>query len=343
MADLDASGSTTASESEIERLEQYSGPPSPRSSSRRFRERISQLAPKVPVSCPMGSKLLDMDEDGSKSKSRYGKADVSKAGLEDTGPGMGGVMVDSAPFAASKLDNANEYEAWQMRRQARAAASASLGQTQEVSFSNMGLFANLPGELRNRIYRLTLLTPSADEPFLIVMQPGTCSLGPCTHARLSTAVPGLLSTCRLIRHEAMPIFCAENIFKFDTRTVRERCTGNWLRALGWYGGLIPQVILDVVVWETDPAPLHGTAKWGKDYEVKVSCPINRPGGKSEFDVCVAGRLIEKACSECERLHEHMAMLNKRIEDGEVGKEIEKLLLEFVWSDWFAELVFRCAK
>jgi hypothetical protein len=206
--------------------------------------------------------------------------------------------------------------------------------------ANMGLFSRLPGELRNRIYRLALLEP--DGPYTITMQPGTCGMGPCTHAKLATAVPGILSTCRQIRHEAFIIFCAENTaIKFDHHTVRNRCMAIWLRAIGPYAIKIPKIILEVMVWQ--PANGNNTNNnregTGRSREIVLECPFNTAVENAQFKVEFDPSIKAKEYNLYVKLLEHLDELN-----GHLGAvENEKLLLEWVWSDLLADLVWRCQK
>ena len=361
MPDLDASNSETESESENEGLERYPGPPSPRSSARKYREKIAELQSTTPKKRQIGGggKMLvgqDMENPfdrlneakGSKKRVDGGDKEENKGRMSKVG--LGGVVIDAAPFAESKLAHQveNGYKAWQIRRATRSQSKAKTS-NQLWPLSNMGHFATLPGELRNRIYRYSLLTSSCSEPFLITMQHGTCSLGPCLHAKLPTAVPGLLSSCRQVRGEAMPIFCGENIFKFDAKTVRDRCTANWLRALGHYGGLIPRILLEIIVWE--PEERNSTKMIGRAYELTLHCPANAPASsvagvrvglvekEDAFVLRIGPQIWAKEMEMCQKLLKHVERLNER-----TGTEVaEKLMLEFLWSDWMAELVYRCKK
>ncbi|KAK3719314.1 hypothetical protein LTR37_004533 [Vermiconidia calcicola] len=350
LPDRDATDSTTASESELERLEDYPKLLSPRSGSRRFKDRIAELAgPKVPIKRATGAKLGHLD-DGLRSfavQSKKKEGGVKKArpgveGAEDVG--MGGVVMDTPviqrAFESSDEEGlSNEYAAYQLRLHQTQGSSHQREIDHNVPLSIMGFFASLPGELRNRIYRLALVEPSG--PFNIIMQPGTCSLGPCSHMKLPTAVPGVLSSCRQIRYEAMPIFCAENRFKFDAKTVKERCTANWLRALGRYARLIPISIgIEIIVWE-DTSPTN-LVKVGRPYVMTIENQPPNGGIIPDYDGFILrldGQIEAKAPDECAKMFKHVVKLNERF--GQESRE--QLLLEFLWSDWMAELVFRCGK
>lgn len=69
----------------------------------------------------------------------------------------------------------------------------------------------LPGELRNRIYRAALLEDHID----------------VTNA--SFTEPGLLRTCKLIRHEAGPIFYTENTFEIEVRDYDSAAIVKWTK------------------------------------------------------------------------------------------------------------------
>ncbi|EME44253.1 hypothetical protein DOTSEDRAFT_24324 [Dothistroma septosporum NZE10] len=110
--------------------------------------------------------------------------------------------------------------------------------------SNLGTLQQLPGELRNKIYRL--LAVSSDGEVNIALKTGECDQGRCTHREAGKIVPGLANSCRQLRHEIMPIFCAENkTFHFDYRTVAERCTVGYLSTLGNYIDLIQEYKFDM--------------------------------------------------------------------------------------------------
>ena len=351
LPDPDATDSTTASESEWERLERYPGPPSPRSSSIRLRERLSELGPKLPIRGRIGGKLPVQGDDGGTAmdvlyRKTHGKPRRKRAQARKE-LGTSAVIIDPQPDTSEfDVEDTNVYKAWQVGRQAQIKLDAEHSHVEEdvtTPLSHLGLFALLPGELRNRVYRNTVLT-ELPEPFLIALQPGTCSLGPCVHSKLPTAVPGLLSACRQIRHEAMPIFCAENTFKFDDKTVRERCVGNWLRCLGPYGRLLPAITLEILVWE--PMWPNSTEKIGRPYQVKIEC--NREEGLNPITLphlLVDPEIRLKEKSMCDQLLEHMVKLRARAVhgEGERSEALEGLLHEFVSSDWLAELVYRCKK
>ena len=214
----------------------------------------------------------------------------------------------------------------------------------------MGLFALLPAELRNSVYRLALIMPTTTEPplpFNIMMERETCTMGPCTHSKLPTAVPGILSTCRQIRAEAMPIFVAENVgFRFDARVVEARCIANWIRVLGSYARLIQKVVLVFTVFES-----YGSVR---DHEIVLTCPQGHLLAQSEgmtgqgktevglFEMQVDKEIEEKAAKTCAQLKSLVQEWNDRLSMG-MEVKIEEALREISGSDWLADVVYRVKK
>lgn len=337
LPDPNSTESTTASESDMERLDQH--PPSPRTASRNYLKKINELAAAKSRKRPVRSRLLDGDEDGERHLQSDVKATretqlmdmLMEGGKEkDDDIGTGGMMLDwKMPGFRSNPAFAKYWE-WQVERVA--AMENDTPVLREVRLSNMGLLALLPGELRNRIYRLALL--EKDGPFIIIGQPNQCTLGPCAHMKLSTAAPGILNTCRQIRHEAMPIFLAENTLKFDARTVRDRCTANFLRAIGPYGRFIRQVSLEIIVWVVAGRNL---LQMSHPYEITIDCPSpHAPVFTMETDPAIR---VPKRKVVVEQVVAHMAKLNELVE----MERKERLLLEFVRSDLLADLVYQCNK
>ncbi|KAK5138117.1 hypothetical protein LTR08_004812 [Meristemomyces frigidus] len=168
----------------------------------------------------------------------------------------------------------NRWKAHQVRQ--TLTRSRSKRKAAARSASPMGLFQLLPGELRNYIYRLAFVPPSAEQPVLISGSDLVCGVGACVHKRVSIAAPGLASTCRQIRRELMPIFCAENAFRLDAVVVRNRCGGNWVRSLGAYARLIGRVELEVAVLTRS---LVDEGVVSRVCEVVVGCPAGRADGR----------------------------------------------------------------
>lgn len=330
-----ATDSSTASESEVERLESYPEPPSPRSSSRRMRQKLGLGSRRYPGKESKRESLFDEAEDDVRKQRRsFDAFDTVKEVDAQKKAVLGGVTLDAKPGERDweKLTAPATYKEWQTRRQEACAKTEDNTVAPDVPLSNMGVFAKLPGELRNRIYRLSLAEAARHH---YQSEPGTCSLGPCKHMKLTSCVPGLLSTCRQIRYEAMSTFCSENTISFDSGLVRDRCVANWLRTLGPFGRLIPKLELNVLVWK--PISPNREKKIGYAYSLTIECPAGQLNG--EFRISIPKSMRVKDGPGCKRLESHIEDLNKR-----VGEEAhEKLLLEFVWSDWLAELVYQCKK
>ncbi|KAK4545549.1 hypothetical protein LTR36_002899 [Oleoguttula mirabilis] len=68
----------------------------------------------------------------------------------------------------------------------------------------------LPGELRNRIYRLVAVNDALTQA---TIKPSRKT----GRVKYKALVPGLAATCRSIRDEPLPIYYAENIFMFEPR------------------------------------------------------------------------------------------------------------------------------
>lgn len=340
--------SPTESESEAERQSRYPNKrkPSPRKSSRHMRQQLRQVSSRA-----SGKKALkaEMDDEnrGMALRTRSAVAErerekatsldamprvlaqVAGADDDESKPGSGQVFVDGAGL--SKMQRI------MMVRRAIIAQTEADSNTSNIPKSDMGLFASLPGELRNRIYRFALVEGDR-KPFTVTMEPETCNLGACIHMRLPTALPGILSTCAQIRAEAMPIFIAENSFKFDAEVVKARCVANWLRVIGHYGCLLSKVVLDVVSWEV-PANLRmtSTAKMGVHYEMTLrwkTWPSDR------WSLMVDEGIRSKASKEVEVLEGYVWTLNEEIGKGKAKEEV---LRAFVWSDWLANCVYLCRK
>lgn len=279
---------------------------------------------------------LDVFASGSKGSAAF---DFAKS-INDDGPGGMNVVVDPSPYEDSPSSD-NAYHTWQLQRQEQL-ESPSKRASRQLELGTLGLFAKLPGELRNRIYRLVLVMPLSWKSFPITMPAGTCSLGPCIHSRLPTAVPGILSTCRQVRNEAMPILLSENCaFNFDVKMVEARCIANWIQALGPYAALIKRLELQLMLFERG-----GIAQ---TKEIELTCPAgplrDQAIGDVEkeepsFEVVIDTKLGVRAEGRCEKLEKHVEDLTKRVQNGEA---VEGLILEFVASDWFAEVVWRCKK
>lgn len=202
--------------------------------------------------------------------------------------------------------------------------------------SDIGCLQKLPGELRNRIYRLSILS---DGPVQVTMPPRTCASGACLHTKSANNVPAIANTCRQLRWEAMPIYCAENAhFQFDDGTVQQSCVGNYLRSLGDYADLIPEFsfLLKRPMWDGNRFRSFATYRFTvitprkstvRQFEL-LQGEIPDPGGKH-----LAGRICH--CT-LERLVED---INSRMTDDPVAD----LVLEMVESEEFADYVWRVRK
>lgn len=275
------------------------------------------------------SRILDKNEAGTfdTKKTTETKGDIA---LEGAMPGS--KMEDFLDKSVAK------YWKWQVHRMATATKPApndTPSISSEIPQSDMGLFARLPGELRNRVYRLALVVEEG--PFTITGQRNQCSLGPCTHAKLPTAVPGVLSTCKQVRYEALPIFLAENTLKFDARTVRNRCTGNFLQSIGPYGQLVRHVDLEIMIWGGGHRP-GSLVQSEVPHEITIKCPT---ADTPRFVLTIDVMFKWKRQKEVDALVELLDELNERAAKGVERKEA--LLLEFVWSDVLVDLVWACEK
>ena len=368
--DEDDPDSLTESESESERLERY---PSvrkalPHETARRMRQQLrdasrrrsGRKAMKAEMEQDGGRRLslrsrevvyggekMDVDGEGEAEGEDGGQSEVKVPSALDVMPRDLG-DVDGAEDDESKpgtgqvfLDRDVAQQKWDAVMRARRAV---LAQTEDdahpsnLPSSDMGLFARLPGELRNRIYRFALVEGD-NTPFLISMQKETCNLGACIHMRMPTAVPGILNVCQQIRAESMPIFIAENSFKFDAEIVKARCVANWLRVIGSYGALLSKVILDVVSWEV-PRGVRAVSneKVGVHYEMALRW---KTFPQDRWSLHMDTELVAKAASETGVLHEYVDKLNMEMERA--GKAKEVALRDFVWSDWLAHCVWICRK
>lgn len=219
----------------------------------------------------------------------------------------------------------NRWKAHQLRQAKTEPKEAKTGN----AVSNMGLFDKLPGELRNYIYRLAFVPE--EQPVLISGSDLICGTGACVHRLASVAAPAIASTCQQIRNELMPIFCAENSFRFDAVMVRNRCVGNWARSLNTYARMVRKVTLEILVLNRDYAT-GGTDSLLCD--LVVQCPAGSPD--KDFELTFDDKLLcdKNAVSALEDLVD-------RLNDGEAGAASK---LSFILgSDELAELVYRCRK
>lgn len=271
--------------------------------------------------------------------------------------GFPAVRVNGAEVAPRKF-KLNRWEAHQLRQvQMRNEEGEGLipaplrnsdgkekGKAEQFQTGNMGLFARLPGEMRNVIYRYALVEPCnpitghPQQPVRLSGSDLICGRGPCVHGKLSGAAPGVASTCRQIRKEVMGIWIGENEFVFDAVMVRNRCAGNWVKALGRYAGLLKKVRLEVQVLVRPPSGVEGQCTKQEMVEIGVELPAGREDGR--FEMSVVGKVPSKGRAEEMGLREKVECLNEGGEgvQGQAGN-----LAVLLYSEELAELVFKCRK
>ncbi|KAI7412746.1 hypothetical protein KC336_g11570 [Hortaea werneckii] len=275
--------------------------------------------------------------------------------LEDSG--FEAVVVNGAEVA-TRESNLNRWEAHQLRQvQARHDEAGSIpaplrssdgkGKKKAEPFttSDMGLFARLPGEMRNVIYRYALVSPpdpltGQPHPVRLSGSDLICGRGPCEHGKLRGAAPGIASTCRQIRREVMGIWVRENEFVFDSVMVRNRCAGNWVKALGGqYAALLKKVRLEIqVLVRPASGGAEGQCTKLEMVEVGVELPAGREDGR--FEMWVEGTVPSKGKNEEKGLREKVDSLN----DGGEGVQGQAAnLAALLFSEELAELVFKCRK
>lgn len=146
----------------------------------------------------------------------------------------------------------------------------------------------IPGEIRNRIYRFSLLDKYDGVSITIKMVPNTCAIGKCLHSEARTALPGLLTTCRQIRSEAASIyFCENHCFQFDDQVVQQGCVPNWFRCIGEYISEIRQMhfamkrprVVPPVLLPPPGTQWVNTAHSGDfvdwvEYKMRLVCPLS---------------------------------------------------------------------
>ncbi|KAK0305580.1 hypothetical protein LTR01_006727 [Friedmanniomyces endolithicus] len=200
--------------------------------------------------------------------------------------------------------------------------------------SDMGLFSLLAGELRNLIYRLAFVPSPENQPVLIAGSDLICGRGACVHHLAPVAAPGMASTCHQIRNEVLPIYVAENEFRFDAAMVRNRCVAAWVRCLDCYAGMVRKVTLEVLVLRRDVLGVGTESEMG---EVGVECPVARGDGR--FEVVFSGG-IPRHKVESSKVLELVERVNGE-DVGEGGRA--RRLASIVGCDELAEMIFRCKK
>lgn len=189
--------------------------------------------------------------------------------------------------------------------------------------SNMGLLNRLPGELRNQIYRDLLVSPDIT---LIECREAACSRGACEHAKISNLIP-LACTCQQIRYEAVPIFCAENKFKFNEPMVRNRCVANWVESMGSVAKLIPKIVLQIELRHRSPP--HPVS-----YIETLDLEMTWPSGRVEI---LYPEAIPEKNKEFSGLDELVDKLNAK------RGALQERLIAITRSDELSDLAWRCRK
>ncbi|RMY15145.1 hypothetical protein D0868_01054 [Hortaea werneckii] len=264
------------------------------------------------------------------------------------------VTMNGAEVAPGK-SKLNRWEAHQLRQvQARNEGGGGLipaplrssdgKKGKEFTPSNLGLLARLPGEMRNIIYRYALVEPldpitGQPQPVRLSGSDLICGRGPCVHDNLSGAAPGIVSTCRQIRKEVLGIWVGENEVLFDAVMVRNRCAGNWVKALGHYACLLKRVRLEIqVLVRPASSGAQGQCTKQESVEIGVELPAGREDGR--LDMSVEGRVPLKGKNEERGLREKVECLN---EGGEGVQGQAANLAVLLYSEELAELVFKCRK
>ena len=272
---------------------------------------------------------LQYDTGGGKRFSDAFSDAFSKGDNGNTNDFESGGVLPRSDLSTSTDGSLSKYHKWQTKH---ASIIAPKHRALSVS-SNMGLFAMLPGELRNHIYHVAL-APLDDglNELIVTGQPHQCSRGPCMHVRVFDALPGLLSVCRQIRTESLPFLLEGVVLRFDARTVRQRCTANYLNAIGPAARMLKGVILEIEV--TDHIRRGSNLQVSKTHRMRIFL------GKAPDTAMkvLIGAAIESRSKETDAVEAHLARLNQLAH----LKTNEQLLLEFVGSDALADLVYACS-
>ncbi|USW54093.1 hypothetical protein Slin15195_G074120 [Septoria linicola] len=153
--------------------------------------------------------------------------------------------------------------------------------------SDLGMLGKLPGEIRNDIYRLAVLEEDKSACALIKLQSNTCAVGACLHMKATHCMPGIINTCKQIRHECAPIFFNENAgIAFDEGMVLQGCITNWIRTVGPYVNLVRQFAFKML------RPLHNDDKfiqWAT-YSISIDVAKYAKSGRFSTQQSVANTL-----------------------------------------------------
>ncbi|KAK3113305.1 hypothetical protein LTR53_009555, partial [Teratosphaeriaceae sp. CCFEE 6253] len=185
------------------------------------------------------------------------------------GDAMQGVLLSDGAPAKPRL---NRWKAHQLRQ-----TKSKRAKKESNAVSDMGLLGLLPGELRNFIYRLAFVPPTAEQPVVIAGSDLICGRGACVHKLAAVAAPAIASTCSQLRNEIMPIFTAENEFRFDAVMVRNRCAAFWAKSLNTYARLVNRVTLEVLVQTRIRTAIGGTDN--QVGEITITCPVGSADGR----------------------------------------------------------------
>jgi len=248
---------------------------------------------------------------------------LTDANVDDAFPDLGVNLTPSKP-------RLNRWTAHQLR-QTKEKRKPEKG-TGGHAVSDMGLFSRLPGELRNYIYRLAFVAAPEDQPVLIEGSDLVCGTGACVHKRAPVAAPGIASTCQQIRNELMPIFCAENTFKFNAAMVRNRCVGNWVRSMNTYARMIRRITLEILVLDRNGA---GGGTDSQTCDIVLGCPVANEDWRFElsFDKGLPKEKVDAS---------GLKPLVEKLNDGQKRGQASKLVT-ILQSEPLAELVYRCRK
>lgn len=196
--------------------------------------------------------------------------------------------------------------------------------------SDIGTLIKLPGEIRNRIYRLATV---GEDPIIVNMPFRTCGIGRCLHTTVSYNVPGIAQTCKQLRWESLPIYLAENpAVKFEAGATQDGCTKQYLKSLGSYADLIHKYIfvLQRPIWTLDKF---------EEYAI-YNFTINTPNldGIGEYTVEQWESAGRKVC-QC-KLEKLVEGLNLKKKSGKLAGQV---ILELVDDDDFSDFVWRMKK
>ncbi|KAK3112070.1 hypothetical protein LTR53_012048 [Teratosphaeriaceae sp. CCFEE 6253] len=239
------------------------------------------------------------------------------------GDAMRGVLLSDGAPAKPRL---NRWKAHQLRQ-----TKTKRAKKESNAVSDMGLFGLLPGELRNFIYRLAFVPPTAEQPVVIAGSDLICGRGACVHKLAAVAAPAIASSCSQLRNEIMPIFAAENEFRLDAVMVRNRCAAFWAKSLNTYARLVKKVTLEVLIQTRIRTAIGGTDN--QVGEITITCPVGSADGRFAV-ACTAN--ISKANLDTSQL----LPLVERLNNDEVGERGRASKLAFILgSDELADLVF----